>query len=64
MQKRTFKIDNSIYPKDKILEVIPFFEGYTITYNDATGLEISSNSEDPQAVFDEFMNYLLAYLNE
>ena len=64
MQKRTFKIDNSIYPKDKILEVIPFFEGYTITCNDATGLEISSNSEDPQAVFDEFMNYLLAYLNE
>ena len=64
MQKRTFKIDNSIYQKDKILEVIPFFEGYTLAYNDATGLEISSNSEDPQAVFDEFMNYLLAYLNE
>lgn len=64
MLKRTFKIDNSLYPEDKVNEVISHFEGYNIHYPVSWELEIVSEKENPQEIFDEFMNYLLAYLNE
>jgi hypothetical protein len=64
MLKRIFKIDNHFYPSDKIQEVISQFEWFDIKLHSWWELEIITQVENPEEIFDEFMNYLLAYINE
>ena len=57
MLKKTFNINKDIYPENLILEAINAFSGYNISYSNAI---ISIEEEDPQYIFDEFMNYALS----
>ncbi len=57
MLKKTFNINKDIYPENLILEAINAFSGYNISYSNAI---ISIEEEDPQYIFDEFMNYVLS----
>ncbi len=63
MSKKSFKIDNSIYSLDCIIEAIDDFSSVAnITYFDSI---LSIESEDShEEIFQEFMNYVLALSNE
>lgn len=57
MSKKTFQINSTLYPESIIQEVIAVFGDYAITFSDGI---LSIEDEDPQYVFDEFMNYILS----
>ncbi len=57
MSKKTFQINSTLYPEILLQEAIDAFSDYTITYS---GGILSIEDEDPQYVFDEFMNYILS----
>ncbi len=57
MSKKTFQINNTLYPESIIQEAIADFGDYAITFSDGV---LSIDDEDPQYVFDEFMNYILS----
>ncbi len=57
MSKKTFSVNNILYPEALIQEAILAFDGYAIVASDST---ITIDDEDPQYVFDELMNYILS----
>ena len=57
MSKKTFHVNNTLYPEDVIQDAIIAFSDYSITSIDGA---IIIEDEDPQYVFDEFMNYILS----
>jgi hypothetical protein len=57
MSKKTFSINNQLYPEVYIIEAIDAFDGYSIIYQDGN---LIIEDEDPQYVFDELMNYTLS----
>ena len=63
MSKKSFKIDNSIYSSDSIVQTIDDFSSVAnITYLDSI---LSIESEDShEEIFQEFMNYVLALCDE
>lgn len=63
MLKETFKIDRALYPPQIIEDTLSIFSDFLISY-DAELSEIIVESDDPQLLFDEFANYLLAQINE
>ena len=61
MSKKTFKLDNTLYAQTRITASIQAFSGYSIVFaQDA----LTIDEEEPQQIFDEFMNYVLALSNE
>ncbi len=63
MLKKTFKIDNSLYPQEIINNTILVFSDFDIIYH-VDKFEIVIEADNPQLVFDEFANYLLSQINE
>ncbi len=61
MSKKTFNINNSIYSLELLLQTQEYFEGYDITIDRNT---LSIDDENPQFVFDEFMNCALSIYSE
>ena len=61
MSKKTFSINNKLYPENLINSVILAFDGYNISYFDST---ITIDDEDTKYVFDELMNYVLSISSE
>ena len=57
MSKKTFSINNQLYPEWYIKEAIDAFDGYNIIWKDGN---LIIEDEDPQYVFDELMNYTLS----
>jgi hypothetical protein len=61
MPKQNFNLDKSFYPQEHMHKVLETFSDYDITYDDTV---VMITDEDPQAIFDEFGNYILAFSNE
>ncbi len=61
MSKKIYQVNNSLYPASYIQDTLVAFVGYEITYSHNT---LTIDDEDPQYVFDEFMNYTLSLLLE
>lgn len=61
MSKKTFNINNSIYSFDILVQAKQYFEGFEITID---GNSVSITDDDPQFVFDEFMNCALSIYSE
>lgn len=57
MSKKTFNVNSILYPEIIIQEAILAFDGYDISMNSNA---ITIDDEDPQYIFDEFMNYSLS----
>ena len=57
MSKKTFKINNTLYPTEYVQDAIIAFDGYGIIYENEA---ITIDDENPQYVFDELMNYILS----
>ncbi len=57
MSKKTFNVNSSLYPQSFLKEAIVIFSGFQIILN---GGSITIEDEDPQYIFDEFMNYSLS----
>lgn len=61
MLKKTFNVNNTLYPEEILLEARTIFSDFAIEILPGS---IQINEEDPQRVFDEFMNYSLSLLLE
>lgn len=61
MSKKTFNINNLLYPEEVIRQALTDFEGYALEYHDGG---ITIDDEDPQWVFDELINYTISLMNE
>lgn len=62
MWNKNFEINSNIYPKDLVVQAIDDFSQVAeITFNDQI---LTINDDEPQIIFNEFMNYLLALYNE
>jgi hypothetical protein len=57
MSKKTFHVNNQLYPELYITEAINAFDWYDITWKNGN---LIIEDEDPQYVFDELMNYTLS----
>lgn len=57
MSKKTFHVNNHLYPELYIIEAIDAFDWYTIIWQDGN---LIIEDEDPQYIFDELMNYTLS----
>lgn len=57
MSKKTFNINNQLYSESDILDAIDAFDGYVINWENEV---LIIEDENPQFVFDEFMNYILS----
>jgi hypothetical protein len=64
MQKKDFKIENSLYPEKHILESIADFEGFSISFISGILTISGETGEEVEEIFHEFMNYVLAKRNE
>lgn len=60
MQKQNFKLENNFYPSSLIDRAIEDFQGYDIVFSQWI---LTISDDDPQWVFDEFSNYMLALSN-
>lgn len=57
MLKKTFSLNNQLYPESDIRNAIDTFDGYLILWENGT---LTIEDENPQFVFDELMNYILS----
>lgn len=61
MSKKTFNVNNTLYPEEVLLEAHGVFSDFSIEIFPGA---IEINEENPDRVFDEFMNYSLSLLLE
>ncbi len=61
MLKKVFKISSTLYPTPIVIQAIESFSDFQIQLIDSS---IIIEDDDPQFVFDEFMNYTLSLLLE
>lgn len=57
MLKKTFTINKELYLDSLLLQAVSEFEGFDISYSWG---EITIIDDNPQYVFDEFINYVLS----
>lgn len=61
MQKKSFSLDSAFYKKDILIKAQADFKDFSIELKDGT---ITTEDENPELIFDEFCNYILALSNE
>lgn len=61
MSKKTFNVNNTLYPEGVLLDARSVFWDFSIEIFPGA---IEINEENPDIIFDEFMNYSLSLLLE
>ncbi len=61
MSKKTFNVNNILYPEEILIEARNVFQDFSI---DIFPGSIEIDEENPENIFDEFMNYSLSLLLE
>jgi hypothetical protein len=64
MWKKSFKIEDNLYPLAIIEKAIIDFSDYAIIYNNWSIIVSWENEEDFDELFHEFMNYVIALCGE
>lgn len=59
MQKKSFKIDSSIYSEDAIILSIEEFQDFWDIIYKSNELSILSKDDNIDEIFNEFMNYVI-----
>lgn len=63
--KKSFVIDISIYPREKILQSIQDFQNFARIHFDGNELTVVSEKEEwIEQIFNEFINYVTLLINE